>query len=201
MHKQRKRELWQFVVCVADEKFGDVPDKYRGFQQEEQNRKAQVDQDPLTNLYAASVPTVTPEVPAGAAEQCRADDLLATWVASSLRPASIVEGAGFVTYMNFVNSVPKKLSIPARQTVTARIRSKAAELRASLKIRLVMECDFYSASSDIWTSLSAESFMSFTLNCLDADYNMNGWTLEVESLPGKHDTASIGAALTACFER
>ncbi|RLN48432.1 hypothetical protein BBJ28_00000074 [Nothophytophthora sp. Chile5] len=173
-------------------------------QQNEELRKAEVVQlDPIppTNTCASTTPIVTPEAAAGTAEQRHADDLLAMWIASSLRPASIVEDPGFINYVNYVNGAPQALSVPAREMVVAHIRSKAAELRASLKLRLATECDYFSASSDIWTSRSAESFLSVTLHYLDADYNLNGWTLEVERLPDKHDAASIGAALASCFDR
>ncbi|EGZ17806.1 hypothetical protein PHYSODRAFT_499600, partial [Phytophthora sojae] len=61
------------------------------------------------------------------------------------------------------------------------------------------ECDFYSASSDIWTSIKCESFISLTVHYLDSLFNMKSWTLEVTSIPGKHDGEAIADVLLRCF--
>ncbi|RLN96681.1 hypothetical protein BBJ28_00026154 [Nothophytophthora sp. Chile5] len=179
------------------------PNELLAFRQQAEARRVQEASQMLTNVYTQHCPIPVFEGPAQSVDQRQADDLLAKWVASSLRPASIVEDPGFLNYVKFVNSVSKEVRIPSRQTVTTRIRSNAAELRASLSLRLAAksECDYFSASSDIWTSMTAESYMSLTLHYVDENFNMNGWTLEVVSLPGKHDALSIGSALVSIFER
>ncbi|POM71516.1 Hypothetical protein PHPALM_11909 [Phytophthora palmivora] len=80
------------------------------------------------------------------------------------------------------------------------LETTAAELRDTLKATIWLECVYYSASTNIWTSKSKRRFISFTLHYLDEDFKMHSWVLEVKLLPGKHDVHHIADALQECIE-
>ncbi|EGZ12722.1 hypothetical protein PHYSODRAFT_406446, partial [Phytophthora sojae] len=106
--------------------------------------------------------------------------ILSEWVGTDLRPTSIIGDRGFAKAIRFASSATTVLEIPSRQTVALRVHENASERRLSLRVMLVSdnECDFYSASSDIWTSIKCESFISLTVHYLDSLFNMKSWTLE-----------------------
>ncbi|POM66827.1 LOW QUALITY PROTEIN: Hypothetical protein PHPALM_17259 [Phytophthora palmivora] len=135
---------------------------------------------------------------ATADEQDRCDKLAAIWIAKSSRPFAIVNDKYFRKYSRKMNSVQGYVKIvkPWKGDVEA----IAAELRDTLKAKIGLECVYYSASSDIWTSKSKRGFISFTLHYLDEDFKMYSWVLEVKRLPGKQDAYHIADALQEYME-
>ncbi|KAL3674627.1 hypothetical protein V7S43_000569 [Phytophthora oleae] len=124
MRKQKKRAHWQFIRCVADEAFADIPedqlrtkhakhgwctvcnmvvkvekgksnagqhmqefheDALLAFQRQEEAEQVARDDLRLRNAYEEPHTEPSFERQAASAEQHIADDLLAMWIASSLR--------------------------------------------------------------------------------------------------------------------
>lgn len=167
------------------------PDELRAFQENEKLQKEKEASRKLTNVFAES----------GASEQSVFNAIVAQWVGTSLRPMSIVEDQGLIEVVRFANNAKTQLSLPSRQTVAESVHSKASQYRLSLRLRLAddKECYYFSLSSDIWTSMKRESFISLTLHYVDASFDMHSWTLEVTEIPGKHDGDAIAGVLVSCF--
>lgn len=228
--KQRNPAYWQFVVCVADEKYSDVPtdqltrDHAKSFYCLKCNKEMPIKKGKSVagphmllkhvedvrvfeaaqqreNEIEVSMQLVDILETSGASEQDQFNTILAEWVSKDVRPMSIVGDAGLAKAVQFANNAKSRLVVPSRQTVTACLRTKAGQYRYSLRNRLgdVDECDFYSVSSDIWTSIKCKSFICLTLHYVDATFDMHSWTLEVRKIPGKHDGDAIARIISRCF--
>lgn len=174
------------------------PEDLAAYRQREERRRTQRTARRLVNIYEpAHLENEGVAEPASEADQSHFVALIVQWIASSLRPLNIVADPGLIAAIQFACSVPGSLHLPSRQTAATQLQIRAGGVRSSLQIRFgdSAECSFYSVSSDIWTSLCAESFISFTLHYLDEQFNMHKWTLEVMKIPGKHDAPAIAAAL------
>jgi hypothetical protein len=129
------------------------------------------------------------------AEQDKFSTLLIEWICKSLRPISVVEDGGFKELLNYVNSLGTSISIPSRNTVAQKLTESANKLRIKLKEILKEECSYYCATTDIWSSRALDSFMSYTLHYLTADFTMRHWTLEVTPFGGQHTGQRIADRL------
>ncbi|ETN20548.1 hypothetical protein PPTG_03534 [Phytophthora nicotianae INRA-310] len=160
------------------------PEYLRAYTQRQEKQQSQTAARRLVNIYESANVDEGIDEPATDVDQKRFVDLLVQWIASDLRPLSTANDAGLIATIEFANSVRGRLRIPARQTTTSRLQIRAAEFRSSLRIRLSDkgECLYFSVS------------------LRHAQMDMHKWTLEVISIPGKHNAPAIAAALLPCFD-
>lgn len=130
-------------------------------------------------------------------QQLRANKLLVIWVATSMRPLSIVDDQAFRTYVRYIarDLGGIDLKLPGRTQVTLDVRSLAEEMRAMLKRELAEGCQHYCCTTDIWTDRAQRSFICLTLHYIDNNFMRKNWTLDVRPLPGQHTGAAIADAL------
>ncbi|RLN91127.1 hypothetical protein BBJ28_00023770 [Nothophytophthora sp. Chile5] len=158
----------------------------------------------LTNSYSQSDPqSESKGVAVSPQQQSHVNELLALWIAGSLRPLSTVSDKGFSALIRYLTSDlgGVEVRLPSRTQVRADIAQQAAELRASLKNKLAKECGYYSVTTDIWTSRTARSFLALTVHYLTLQFQLCNWTLEVEHFPGRHSGAAIAEGLTSLLKR
>lgn len=171
------------------------PKELKQATEEEESRRRNKTQI-LVHTKPNNLPTASDyQEAATAEEQLRADDLASIWVAKSMRPFSITSDKYFRKYSRYINSVCGRVNIIKPWKTRERVEVIAAELRETLKEKVSAECDYYSASSDIWTSRSKLAFICLTLHYLDTLFKMHSWVLEVKLLPGKHDAYHIADSL------
>ena len=89
--------------------------------------------------------------------------LLLKWIAESYRPLSIVEDPGLLRYSLFLNELEKKFTLPSRHTMTRLLHSTFADTQLAIKGMIQEECDYYSLTSDIWTSRTSEAYISLMI--------------------------------------
>lgn len=65
-----------------------------------------------------------------------------------------------------------------------------------LKEAINTEVDFYSITTDIWSSRMMQSFMAVTLHYLTEEFEMKNFVLEVSPLKGSHPGAFIAEFMT-----
>jgi hypothetical protein len=94
-----------------------------------------------------------------------------------------------------LNRVRGRVLVPKAWKIRERVGVIAENIREALKEELGLECEFYSASSDIWTGRNKAAFICCTIHYVDREFRMHNWVLEVKSLPGKHDANAIAKAL------
>eukprot|EP00644_Phytophthora_capsici_P018335 jgi/Phyca11/131900/e_gw1.119.38.1 len=76
-------------------------------------------------------------------------------------------------------------------------------LRESVSVRMIIkrECRYFSVTTDIWTSMNTDSYLSLTLHYVTPDFRFRNWTLEVKAFPGRHSGEAISAGLLKLFDR
>ncbi|EGZ09548.1 hypothetical protein PHYSODRAFT_522819 [Phytophthora sojae] len=81
-----------------------------------------------------------------------------------MRPFNILKDKYFRKYSRFLNSVEGYIKPAKPWKARENVDNIAGALRETLKDEIADECDYYTASADIWTSKSKPAFISFTLH-------------------------------------
>ena len=79
------------------------------------------------------------------------------WIATSLRPFSIVEDSGFRDFVDFLSNLNKQFSIPGRRKVRDQIESYGELVRMKMQNKIDKDINYFSATTDIWSSRTMES--------------------------------------------
>ena len=96
----------------------------------------------------------------------RITDLITNMITKDMLPLSFVEGEGFRKLMECVEPEYK---VPSRKTVTARVESTYDTMASNLKSQL-MRAEAVAITTDGWTALTTESYMTITCHYIaDAD--------------------------------
>ena len=133
---------------------------------------------------------------AGKSEEEELKRLCVSWITRSLRPIHIVEDGGLIQLVRYVNSLKSEVVLPRRTCISDSIRRVASDGRSRIKEKLQAECDYYCASTDIWTSRSTKSFIAFTVHFLTKNFDMVSLNLEVKAFGGKHSGERIAQMLS-----
>ena len=123
------------------------------------------------------------------------------WIATSLRLFSIVEDSGFRDFVDFLSNLNKQFSIPGRRKVRDQIESYGELVRMKMQNMIDNDINYFSATTDIWSSRTMESFMAMTLHALSKDFEMINLTIEIDPLQGRHTGAMICTRMSDAFER
>lgn len=124
------------------------------------------------------------------------DDALVDMVAKDYRPISLVEDEGF---KNFVSLLDPKYVIPTRRKLRALIEAKYEQERVKA-IEEISRATHVSLTTDLWTSLSCESYMAVTAHFIDSTWTLKSVSLTTSRFPETHTSLHIGNALDAIIE-
>jgi len=125
------------------------------------------------------------------ARQEKATTLLTKFIVSNVLPLSLVDDEAF---MEFVNFLEPGFHVPCRQTLTARLDGMKTELAEKVKTEMV-EVKSVAVTTDIWTSISNEPYISFTASYVTLDWQLVSKTLCNEPMEERHTQANIAARL------
>jgi hypothetical protein len=95
--------------------------------------------------------------------------LIGKLIADNMLPVSIVDSKAFTELMAYLEPNYK---VPCRQTMTARLANSAKKLKAEMKERLEVEKPTVSLTTDVWTSMANDAYMSVT-----GSYITNQWEM------------------------
>ena len=96
-------------------------------------------------------------------------DRVTQMIVQDLRPVRVVECDGFRSLMSYLEP---GYVLPCRKQFTADINFKHARYKEVLKERLSREAQFISLTTDIWTSLATESYLTVTAHYIDRSGNL-----------------------------
>jgi len=122
--------------------------------------------------------------------------LLTKVIVANMLPLSLVDNAEFREMMEFIEP---NFKMPCRQTMTNRIDSTKVEVEKRVRTELDA-VPAVSLTSDIWTSLSNDAYMSVT-----SAYITDTWTLKTRTLANipmeeRHTQCNIAARLKECAQ-
>ena len=139
--------------------------------------------------------------PASKSDQTKGEMMLVKWIAESLRPFLLVEDRGFLDMIDFLCTLHRQFHVPSRTKVRNQLVAFGEVVLSKMKEKINNEITFFSATTDIWSSRSMDSFMAITLHELTEDFEMINLTLEVEPLQGKHTGDFIHQMMSESFHK
>lgn len=114
------------------------------------------------------------------------------YIAQDMRPVNTVEGEGF---KNMFKIVEPRYTVPARDTVMRALRSRFDGLKVNVN-QLLQSSEAVSLTTDLWSSLRMEAYMTVTAHFIDADWKMNSVVLETKQMDEAHTGENVAARLT-----
>lgn len=142
---------------------------------------------PITTFATSSRRRCTPE----RAE--KTTQLIAKMISRDMLPLSFVEGEGFKEVLQFLEP---DYDIPSRRTLTARIELQHESSVSKLKSTLAT-VDFMAITSDSWTALTTESYVTITCHFI-ADTKVNSYVLQTRAMEERHSAANLADYLKIC---
>jgi len=94
-----------------------------------------------------------------------------------------------------------KLSLPSRNLNKRNIMKIAEWMTNEIKIQIRREMNFYSTTTDLWSSRRMNALIALTLHYLTEDFQMREFTLESSPVEGNHTSGMIQNILMTSFER
>lgn len=108
---------------------------------------------------------------------------LIDWLATDLLPFTIVESPYFNKFINILNGRYKP---PSRQTIKNLIIRKFNIKRNNLKYDIEKIPGKVAFTTDIWSSMTNQSYLGVTLHYIDNNWNLKNLTLDVIHLEDHH---------------
>ena len=127
--------------------------------------------------------------------------LCAMWTATSLRPIKVVEDLFLQLTIDHATATNGKLSLPSRNSNQRNIMKIAEWMTNEINIQIRREMNFYSTTTDLWSSRRMNALIALTLHYLTEDFQMREFTLECSPVEGNHTSGMIQNLLMTSFER
>lgn len=118
-------------------------------------------------------------------------ELIAKMVETDMLPISAVEGKGFHELIKFLEP---EYTMASRRTVTRRIETHYEQRAQELLEELTM-ADKVAITTDCWSALTSESYITITCHYISDDWKVNSYVLLTESLPGRHTADHLAEKL------
>ncbi|KAK0151805.1 Zinc finger BED domain-containing protein 1 [Merluccius polli] len=153
----------------------------------------------IAGSSSSSQPTITSVLARRSCDSQRADKItkgICKFIQTDMLPISIVEGEGFGNLMNIMEPA---YNIPSRRTVIRLIEMQYEERKEEL-FKSLATAESVALTTDCWTALTAESYITITCHYIGDDWEMNSAVLLTESLPGRHTADCLAEKLNGAVE-
>lgn len=120
-------------------------------------------------------------------------------IAVDLQPISFIENEGFRNMVRFLDSRYLEL-IPSRRMLTSKM---LPDLYMSTKQKIqqiINDTNHISITSDIWTSMNVDSYLTVTAHMYDNDFKLKTFVLTTEKLDKNHTAQYIYEILRKILE-
>lgn len=140
-----------------------------------------------------SEPPVSPKtIKRGFSDQDRITDLFLNFVISNNQAFALADDKNF---RKFVFSLNHNYVLPDRKTVRDKIRKKYEKEFVNIKNLLLNLDSKVSLTSDIWTSMANDPYLSVTCHFIDNEWTLRNFLLDTFHFPHPHDGAFIYEAV------
>lgn len=133
-------------------------------------------------------PAVTRGLPY--ARQKRASDLLTRAICLDLKPFNLVEGRGFAA---FVHELEPRFKIPCRKTLTSNVMKLYDTTKSG--IRAMLQGEKIALTTDGWTSLATESYVTVTAHFINKEWEMKSIVLDTSELQTAHSAQNVSTCI------
>ncbi|KAI2660035.1 E3 SUMO-protein ligase ZBED1 [Labeo rohita] len=117
---------------------------------------------------------------------------IAEFVALDMRPVRIVEGEGF---KELLRTLEPGYTVPTRATVMDVVHTKYLSIRSDIYMA-IQDCEAVSFTTDIWTSLQMEAYLTVTSHFITGDWRLESFVLETKKIEDSHTADHIARELT-----
>ena len=128
-------------------------------------------------------------------DQLHGEALIVQWISENLRPFIIVEDKAFVELCKFLCCLRGQFKVPSRTKTRNQMMALSGYVMNLVKKNLRIEMDYFSLTTDIWSSRVMQSFMALTLHYLTESFELKTYVLEVKPLIGSHTGEFIASCL------
>jgi len=126
--------------------------------------------------------------------------LSSVWLGTKARPFSIVDDEPLQCMIDFACSQSGGLKLPTREETSERVKVVADELKRVIVEVLKDECDYFSMTTDLWSSRKRDAFMALTIHYLTDTFEMKSFTLACTLFKGNHTAENILGELRTAID-
>ena len=115
-------------------------------------------------------------------------------LAKDMLPISTVDKPGFKAMVYRFNP---RYQLPSRNFFSrVAIPALSSELKSDIEQHMTRGLDFFSGTTDLWTSTAGDPYLSFTCHFIDCSWELQSFCLCTQYLPEDHTAANIQEALS-----
>ncbi|CAL9706522.1 unnamed protein product [Knipowitschia caucasica] len=118
-------------------------------------------------------------------------------IEKEMMPISMVEGAGFRELMALTQP---RYKVPSRSAVTRRIERRYEDKKKTVK-DLVQTAEWIAITTDCWTALNTESYLTITSHLIDSDWELKSFVLLTESMSARHTAENLAEKIKESIEK
>ena len=118
------------------------------------------------------------------------------FLAKDMLPAYTVEKSGFKQMLSKFNP---RYDLPSRNYFSrVAIPTLYCEVKSELQQKINdQRFAFYAGTTDLWSSITSEPYLSYNIHYIDKDWNMYLKCLQTHYMPEAHTAVNLQEALTA----
>ena len=125
-------------------------------------------------------------------------DRVSQMIVQDLQPIRLVECEGF---RNLLSYLEPGYTLPSQKQFSSDIIHKFETCKDKLKKRLEAEALSIALTTDIWTSMATEAYMTVTGHYIDPNLKLQNFVLETLPFPERHTGVNIAEKLKGVGER
>ena len=114
-------------------------------------------------------------------------NLMAEMLVLDLRPATTVKGVGFRRLINYLEP---NYRVPSAMHMAKCVTEKYEAAKSALT-EMLKEPTHIALSTDIWTSIATQAYITVTAHFISPDWELNTFLLQTMSFPENHDAEDI----------
>ncbi|XP_051806493.1 E3 SUMO-protein ligase ZBED1-like [Acanthochromis polyacanthus] len=119
------------------------------------------------------------------------------FIAKDLRPYSVVECKGF---RHMIKTLEPRYTLPTRATFTDTVVPTLYKETKAKVMESLSKASHVAITSDAWTSVATESYVTITAHCISEDWQIVGYVLQTRSVYESHTGAHMAKLLLDAVE-
>ena len=121
------------------------------------------------------------------------------FLCKDMLPAYTVEKSGFVKMLAKFNP---RYDLPSRKYFSrVEIPSLYSEVKSDIQQQITNGLFFYACTTDLWSSLTSEPYLSYTIHYIDKQWNLCAKCLQTHYMPEAHTGINLQEALESTLSQ
>ena len=122
------------------------------------------------------------------------------FLTKDMLPAYTVEKSGFKQMLNKFNP---RYDVPSRNHFSrVAIRALYSEVKSEIQQKINdQQFVYYAGTTDLWSSITSEPYLSYTIHFIDKNWNMCSKCLQTHYMPEAHTGINLQEVLTSSLDQ